>query len=216
MRQSDIFLSGEGDNWFTRNQRAVAEGKTPEIQTIVRALAGHPPSSILEVGCSNGSKLAALCAHFAASGSGIDPSEIAIAEGAAKWPDLDVRVGTAASLPFESEAFDLVYFGFCLYLVDRSEVFRAAAEADRVLRPGGFLAVLDFDPLLPHRRPYHHKAGVFSYKTDHARFFLGSGHYSLIAKDSFSHASASFTPNNDERISMSVLFKETDAYWDRL
>lgn len=215
MRQSDIFLDGEGDNWFARNQHAIANGETSEIGTIERALSAHPPGSVLEIGCSNGSKLAALCRHFGARGSGVDPSEAAVREGNARFPGLQLRVGTAANLPFDADQFDLVYFGFCLYLVDRSEIFRAAAEADRVLKPGGFLAVLDFDPVLRHRRAYHHKPGIYSYKTDHARFFLGSGHYSLVAKDSFSHDSSHFTPNSDERVSMSVLYKETEAYWER-
>ena len=34
---------------------------------------------------------------------------------------------------------------------------RAVAEADRVLRDGGALAIVDFDPEAPCVRPYHHR-----------------------------------------------------------
>ena len=125
---------------------------------------------------------------------------------------LDLSVATASNLPHSNNFFDLVYFGFCLYLVDREDIFKAVAEADRVLKSGGFLAILDFDPKQRHKRPYHHKPGLFSYKTSYSDFFTAGGHYYLVAKESFSHGASHFATDSDERVSVSILYKEPEPY----
>jgi len=57
---------------------------------------------------------------------------------------LDARVGTADVIPFQDKSFDIVIFGFCLYLCDRDDLFKIAAEADRVLKTPGWLLIKDF------------------------------------------------------------------------
>ena len=101
-------------------------------------------------------------------------------------------------------------FGFCLYLVDRSDVFKVIAEADRVLKSGGFMVIVDFDPKLPQKVPYHHIPGLFTYKTSYSDFFTAGGNYYLVAKESFSHQSDNFAVDSNERISICVLYKELD------
>ena len=96
-------------------------------------------------------KLQYLCKFFEAAGSGVDPSSKAVEAGnerllRAGISDIALSVSTADALPLEKEEFDLVYFAFCLYLVDRNNLFATIAEADRVLKPGGYLAIVDFDP----------------------------------------------------------------------
>ena len=170
--------------------------------------------SVAEIGCSSGYKLARICELIDAKGSGLDPSKLAVAEGNRKFGDerIQLHAGSASKLPFASQSFDLVYFGFCLYLLDRQDLLSAVAEADRVLKSGGFLAITDFDAIHRHKRPYHHKDGVFSYKQDYSQLFTASGMYFLVSKNSFSHHGASFDPDGDERVSTTLLFKEMDAY----
>ena len=217
--QSRLFLEGEGDRWHARNAAAAhPDSLPPEIASLLRVLGPHADqiSRVLDIGCGSGAKLAALCRGLGAQGEGIDPSAAAVADGNARFggqnPALALQVGTAAALPFGDGAFDLVLFGFSLYLVDRPDMFRVAAEADRVLQPGGFLAIHDFDPSARHKRPYRHQAGVFSHKTDHAAFFTAGGHYHLVAKDSLSQTGAHFVRDSDERVAISILYKEPDAY----
>ena len=217
--QSRLFLEGEGDRWHARNAAAAnPDGLPPEIASLLRVLGPHADriNRVLDIGCGAGAKLAALCRGLGAQGEGIDPSAAAVADGNARFggqnPALALQVGTAAALPFGDAAFDLVLFGFSLYLVDRPDMFRVAAEADRVLQPGGFLAIHDFDPSARHKRPYRHQAGVFSHKTDHAAFFTAGGHYHLVAKDSLSQTGAHFVRDSDERVAISILYKEPDAY----
>jgi ubiquinone/menaquinone biosynthesis C-methylase UbiE len=122
-------------------------------------------------------------------------------------------VGTANSLKYPNEHFDVVWFGFCLYLIDRSLLTAAVAEADRVLRDNGYLVITDFDPQYPCRRKYHHLAGVQSYKADYSKLFLANPAYTLAAKRSYSHAGAGFPPDPDERVATWVIVKSmTNAY----
>jgi ubiquinone/menaquinone biosynthesis C-methylase UbiE len=220
--QAATFLEGEGDNYFLRNKavldsRAASERGLFEIDWLSQTLAPFKAriSSILEIGSSNGTNLAHLCDLLDAKGKGIDPSELAVTAGNSKFGSsgrVHLQTGTASSLPFEAQAFDLVYFGFCLYLVDRSDLFSAIAEADRVLKSGGFLAITDFDPIHRNKRAYHHKEGVFSFKQDYQKLFSESGTYYLVGKISFSHRQLFFDEDGNERVSTSLLFKELDAY----
>ncbi|RTL30674.1 MAG: class I SAM-dependent methyltransferase [Burkholderiales bacterium] len=220
LNQGSVFMEGEGNAWFARNIETIAK-KTDynELDAVKRTLSpfSHNINDILEIGCSSGDKLAHLCLHFDAKGKGVDPSATAVEHGNRLYagkirPSLALQVATASDLPFPDESFDLVYFGFCLYLVDRKDLFKAIAEADRVLKLGGYLAILDFDPSCRNKRPYAHKPGVYSYKTSYADFFTSGGHYYLVSKDSMSHGTPHFTPDSDERVSLSVLFKELDPY----
>ena len=167
-----------------------------------------------KIGCSNGAKLEQICALLGAKGQGIDPSKQAVDEGNRRLSGsgAQLQVGTASRLPFDGRSFDFVYFGFCLYLLDRQDLLAAMAEADRVLKFGGFLAITDFDPIHRHKRAYRHKDGVSSFKQDYAKMFTESGLYYLVSKNSFSHRQAFFDTDGDERVSTTLLFKEVDAY----
>ena len=213
--QSQVFLESEGDAWLKRNEEAVNSSTSfVETETIKRVLGPFKGDihSVLEVGCGNGAKLFDLCSFFEAQGSGIDPSEAAVKSGQELHKQLQLSVSTASNLPYADNSFDLLYFGFCLYLVDRHDVFKAVSEADRVLKSGGFLAILDFDPKQRHSRDYHHRPGLNSYKNSYANFFTAGGHYYLVAKESFSHGASHFSINSDERVSLTVLFKEVQPY----
>lgn len=222
MSQNKIFTDGEGDAWFNRNQNHIqAIDQVIESPDVRYALDTLKPFSsrinrILEIGCSNGVKLEAMCQHLSAVGVGVEPSPLAVASGndRKKLADITLLVGTGDKLPFAcaDASFDLVYFAFCLYLFDRNTLMQALAEADRVLKPGGFLVITDFDPGSHYKRPYNHRTGVFSYKQGYASFFTQSGLYYLLGKHSFSHRTPSFDELPDERVSTSILYKEIDPY----
>ena len=86
----------------------------------------------LEVGCGTG-LLMQRVAGFAAHVQGIDVSPGMLAHARARG--LDVREGSATSLPFSDGQFDVVYSFKVLAHVDPVEP--ALAEMARVTRPGG-------------------------------------------------------------------------------
>lgn len=212
--QRSAFLGGEGDAWFSRNEahlNAPSSIRDKVVNHLAAAL--RDGDSVLEIGCGNASHLAALAAKGRLNAAGIDPSAAAIAAGRAAQPALDLRVATADALPFDDHAFDLVLFGFCLYLVDRPLLWRCVAEADRVLKPRGWLAILDFDPDAPQRKPYHHHEGLWSWKADHSRLFLGHPAYRVAEKWSASHAGLGWHDDPHERIGFWLLRKDDAAAW---
>lgn len=214
-KQSTIFLNGEGDSWYKRNEFVLNNSSGGrDLDFLKRTLKFNKKNinKILEIGCANGIKLAGLCNFFNAQGFGVDPSSLAIRQVREQFKELKAIKSTALNLPYPDNQFDLVVFGFCLYLVDRSDILKAVAEADRVLAKGGFLAIVDFDPGLRQKKPYHHKDGMYSYKTSHSDFFTAGGHYYLVSKESYSHGKKNFSLDSNERISIAILYKEIDPY----
>ncbi|MBC7172631.1 MAG: class I SAM-dependent methyltransferase [Polyangiaceae bacterium] len=97
---------------------------------------------ILELGCGTGLILSRL-AEVAEEAHGIDLSEGMIAKARAQG--LNVRVGSVTDLPYEDNMFDFVYSYKVLSHVP--DIGRALAEAARVTRPGGHLALEFYNPL---------------------------------------------------------------------
>lgn len=213
MSQRDIFLGGEGDAYFRRNAAGYDPASAASMPLSLAVLQQYvqPGARVLEIGCANGLNLERLRRSAGCHGSGIDPSAAAVAAGRKDFPALDLQVGTADRLPFADGSFDLVWFGFCLYVTDRPLLPRVVAEADRVLKNRGFLGIVDFDPDAPVRRRYAHAAGVSSFKTDYARMFLGFPQYVLVEKRPFTHAAERWDADPGERLAVQVLYKDNQA-----
>lgn len=182
MNQTEIFLSGEGDAWFRRNRDKIGDHDPADdpVETEIMRLRMEP-ISVLEVGCSNGWRLKRLQDRYHCRVLGLDPSIEAVEDAGMNASAL--ARGTAAYLPFPAGSADLLIFGFCLYLVDPEDLFRVAAEADRVLADHGALMIFDFaDITPPFARPYEHHSGVLSYHIDHAKLWLAHPWYTQIAR----------------------------------
>ena len=211
--QKNIFLDDEGNAWFRRNRAFLTD---PEKDSVIQTLTimDLAPARALEVGCANGGRLHMLHDLFGTDGSGIDPSETAIADGLTRFPELELKRGTAERLEFDDNAFDMVIFGFCLYLVDPADHFRFVAEADRVLEDNGYLVILDFNEKIPYGNDYVHKPGVRSYKMNFSDYFLASPHYTLLCR--MPHRDEAYTLLPDQRAAVDVLVKRTEgAFPDR-
>lgn len=209
--QKDTFLRNEGDSWYRRNHgHAIPEERINVMAELARKLPGEGTLNVLEIGCSSGANLSELAQHRSIIGSGIDPSGAAVRDGIAQsGGQLLLQRGTADQLVFPDDLFDVVLFGFCLYLVDRALVFRAVAEADRVLKTNGILAIVDFDPALPSVRKYKHFDGLNSYKLDYSRYFLADPSYKLIHKVSWHHELGEYgIYDSDEQVALWVCKKD--------
>ena len=198
MKQSEIFLTGEGRAWTERNKHKLPPAIDPVLNAIKTV--GLDPDNLLEIGCGNGWRLAALEEAIPGTRAyGIDPA-------VTDQRDPQVVYGTANRLPNNwTEQFDLVIYGFCLYLTDREDLFRIASEGDRILADGGHLIVHDFAPEKPCSRPYEHRNGVTSYKMDYSLLWLGNPAYRIVY--------SSVDGTNSDATSVTILKKDLQAAW---
>jgi SAM-dependent methyltransferase len=208
--QRQIFLDGEGDAWYGRNYQSSPEQREQwqshdPLAKLLEALPLPRGSkvSVLEVGCGQGLRLLRMQHEFGWQVAGVDPSSIAVE--AVLSTGLQAHVATADALPLPNASLDLLIYGFCLYLCDRSDLFKIAAEAHRVLKPESWLAILDF--WSPHQKvnPYHHRREVFSYKDDLSAMF--SWHPSYVITDHClrHHSTRAYTDDPEEWIAATIL-----------
>ena len=208
--QRDIFSEIEGDKFFERNRKGLSE-MSPATKRVIERIAQYVVSTkatrVLEIGCASGANLAALNSLRSIDGFGIEPSRDAVRAGTESFPHFNLQVGTADRLPFDDGSMEVVWFAFCLYLVDRSLLHRVVAEADRVLKDGGIIVIHDFDPDVPCVRAYSHQPGVSSYKMNYSGLFLCDPAYSLVEKLSFTHESAEWSSDAQQRLAFWVCRK---------
>lgn len=209
MKQSDIFTSFEGDQWFQRNIAAIENQKNfRDVEFLIDFFKRNSLSGIriLEIGCSGGKKLDMIGKSIQAELYGIEPSQLAVNYCRKNYEHINIIQGTADNIPWESGYFDVIIFGFCLYVLDRELLDKASSEANRLLKKNGFLVINDFDPGCIIEKKYHHVEGMKTFKDDYSNIFK-SMNYFLVEKTSYNHSSAAFTSDIDERLSIQILVK---------
>lgn len=120
-------------------------------KVLLAGLALQPGDRVLDVGCGTGLLGAWAAERVAPDGEvvGIDPLPLRVVLAARKHPRLRVRVGRAEDLSaFDDASFDALYLNSVFHWVPDQP--RALAEARRVLRPGGRIAVNSADGERPH------------------------------------------------------------------
>lgn len=158
----------------------------------------------LEIGCSNGVKTQNLMTSLNWLGYGIDPSPAAIEDAKRRMNSSNFHVGTADRLLFVNEFFDLVFFGFCLYLIDREDLEKVFNESIRVLKKDGYIAILDFDYGVKYSQDYIHKKGIKSYKDNYLKY-LEKYSVNLVAKESYSESGEiKYEANPNSRVAISL------------
>ena len=212
-KQEKEFLKTEGDEWFKRNNHKISDN-SPEISILCNWLIPFKKQvhNILEIGSGCGNKLSQICWQLDSKGYGVDPSILAVDFANKNYgARCKFEVGTADDLPVKRKAFDLIHFGFCLYLVSRNQLAQCLNQVDLLLKSGGFLSIVDFDPRKPHANDYIHVDGLKSYKDNYYKMFCDLGNYSLVNKYSFSEKNYHFSLNPYDRVSLTLLFKENNS-----
>jgi cyclopropane fatty-acyl-phospholipid synthase-like methyltransferase len=100
--------------------------------------------------------------------AGLEASDSAVAQGAEKCPQIDIRQGIARQdlNLWSGSEFDVIVVGHLLYLMPRCVLFEFAAQVDSLLADNGHLIVVDF---VHHRNtvaPYAHHYSLLLYKGD--------------------------------------------------
>lgn len=116
--------------------------ETERFRTFAR-----PGDRVLDVGCGNG-RAYQLFSGLAIEYEGIDVSEKLVRHAKKNVNDLlaTFRVGSMTALPFEAGEFDLAMAMAVLHHVpSRALRLQALREARRVLKPGGWLLMTNWD-----------------------------------------------------------------------
>ncbi len=129
-------------------------GRKPSLEQATLELAGLAPGEkVLDVGCGTGTLAIAAQGRVGPGGEvrGIDaaPEMIAVAcrKAVKAGVDVDLRVGLIEDIPFPDDQFDIVISSLMIHHLPGDDLKRRGfAEIYRVLKPGGRLLVVDFEP----------------------------------------------------------------------
>jgi 2-polyprenyl-3-methyl-5-hydroxy-6-metoxy-1,4-benzoquinol methylase len=172
-------------DWRDAVWRAVPEGAEPERFAVRRAfLLDHVTAGerVLDLGCGDG----AFAAELVRAGCRVtiaDVADEALRRARARAPQADAAaLAEGAPLPFDEDAFDVVWAGEVLEHV--ADIVGLLAEVRRVLRWGGRLLVTT---------PWHGRLIVatdahFDPRADHLRFFSARTLRTVLADAGFASA----------------------------
>jgi len=135
-------------------------------RALTERLGAEPIGDLLDIGTGTG-RILEILGSRAANGTGVDQSREMLAMARARLEraglrNCAVRQGDMYQLPWPGRSFDTVVIHQVLHYAEHPAA--AVAEAARVLRPGGRLAVVDFAPhnLGSLREDYAHRHLGFS------------------------------------------------------
>lgn len=124
-----------------------------EYEAMIRDAGLQPGWHVLDAGCGGGSFLPLMSELVGPTGKitalDLAPENVAvvrerIADGHFACP-VEAYEGSILSLPFEDDALDAIWCSNVVQYLTEAEFHQAAAEFLRVLRPGGLLAIKDYD-----------------------------------------------------------------------
>jgi SAM-dependent methyltransferase len=147
LTELDEKLVAAGEMWGGADYEQIARRFAPIHEEVVGRLAPSPNDRWLDVATGTG-EVALRAAREGASVAGFDLSRRLIAQARAKAEavglPIDWEVGSADSLPYEDETFDVVSSCFGVIFVPDQNA--AATELARVCRAGGRLALTAWRP----------------------------------------------------------------------
>lgn len=129
------------------------EAMKPEYEAMIRSVGIKSGWKVLDAGCGGGSFLPLLAELVGSTGhiSAYDlaPENIervdALVENRQFPCSIETRVGNLTSLPYEDNRFDVVWCANITQYLTDDELSKMLAEFRRVVRPGGFVAVKEYD-----------------------------------------------------------------------
>jgi SAM-dependent methyltransferase len=152
LRALDVLPSPNIWHWpETYEMENRAQDVDGEVWRVLGELCDWSGRDVVDVGCGDGFHLPRFAAT-ARQVTGVEPHEPLVARARGRVAGLshvDVRVGSAQRLPLPDGSCDLVHARTAYFFGPGCQA--GLREADRVLRPGGALAIVDLDATV---RPY--------------------------------------------------------------
>jgi SAM-dependent methyltransferase len=165
---------------------------------------GH---KVLDVGCGPG----ALTAHLLAVGAevtAIDPSPPFIDAMRTRFPDVDVRRGTAEELPYDEGAFDAALAQLVVHFM--TDAVRGIRQMARVTRPGGVVAACVWDGPTGALAPFWDSVHMIDPQAQDEALLSGAhrGHLTELFE------AAGLAGVQEEPISVDVVHPTFDEWWE--
>jgi SAM-dependent methyltransferase len=168
------FTKNDADLWYWRNKEKFLTQDTDPIMKAIRLLP-EKPERVLEIGCADGYRLQWIHDEFGSFVGGIEISKDAVGYGFVNYPDV-----TFLDALNSARIYDLVIFGFCLYLHDVSDLARILYSTDKQLSPGGHIIIWDYYHDGHLFRPYQHAEGVTEHHMEFSKMFTWHPWYKVI------------------------------------
>jgi ubiquinone/menaquinone biosynthesis C-methylase UbiE len=185
---------GGADAWSARGHAyALSEVHRagPSLAKLLTLLRPQATDICLDVGTGAGHTAAAL-APYVHNVTGLDPAEGMLEAARSTYPDITFVTGSSDALPFEADTFDLMTARHTLH--HHASVPAFLAEAQRTLKPGGRLGIVDeitpsaevddwYDRLERLRDPTHNRA----YTMLEWQTFIADSGLTWVCGDSLTH-----------------------------
>ncbi|MCX5043843.1 methyltransferase domain-containing protein [Aldersonia sp. NBC_00410] len=189
---------------YTRYMGRYADPLAPVFSGFAGVGAGR---KVLDVGCGPG----ALTAYLLSTGAevaAIDPSPPFIDAIRARFPDIDVRLGTAEELPYDADAFDAALAQLVVHFM--SNPVRGIGHMARVTRPGGVVAACVWDGPTGALAPFWDAVHVDSPEATDEALLSGAhrGHLTDILE------AAGLHDVHEDAISVDVVHPTFEEWWE--
>jgi len=184
-----------------------SETKSLWLEAVRSAIPDGTVKRVLDLGCGTGRFTSALAETFGCSAVGVEPStamlDIASTGGGANvlW-----KRGDAGNIPLEDHSVDLVFMSQVFHHLPNPE--RALDEINRVLTPGGYLAIRngtrEHNPQLLWLRFFPEASEIEEARTPFARDITAAvtrKHFVLISYQTINQLFAKSYPEYFEKIS---------------
>jgi ubiquinone/menaquinone biosynthesis C-methylase UbiE len=151
LKPSRTYIPAAGHDWSLPLYDPIVKllGGDAARRVLLDQAAIRPSQRVLDIGCGTGTLLVLIKRlHPDVDVVGLDPDPKALARGRRKAERASVAIqfdqGFSDELPYPDASVDRVFSSFMFHHLRGDEKEGMLREVRRVLRPGGFLSLLDF------------------------------------------------------------------------